>query len=108
MEERLTTNNGGGHYLDLSDNPFSYDEIVCKLGAFEDFMEEVGAESLDELEGCIVDLNKEIQELKDRWEKFKEFINEDKHYELVTEDVAYGYKNCILSIKNKIQELEQE
>lgn len=47
-----------------------------RLGAFEDFMEEVGAESLYELENCIVDLKQENQLLKNRWDKLKEFVYE--------------------------------
>lgn len=69
--ERLTTNNGGGHYLDLSDNPFSYDNIVCKLGAFEDFMEEQGFESLEDLKSTLkvcedkyLKMNRDYQELQ--------------------------------------------
>lgn len=52
----------------------NFDKAVDKLAEFEDFMEEVGAESLNELETCIVDLKQENQELKDRWQKLKEIL----------------------------------
>lgn len=48
--------------------------IYNKLAEFEDFMEEVGAESLDEIETCIVDLNKENQTLKGNWAKLREWV----------------------------------
>lgn len=49
-------------------------DMYDKLLAFEDFMEEVGAESLDEIETCIVDLNKENQTLKGNWAKLREWV----------------------------------
>lgn len=55
-------------------------EAVRKLGEFEDFMEEVGAKSLDEIETCIVDLNKENQTLKGNWGKLKEYVDGFKRY----------------------------
>ena len=43
-----------------------------------------------------------------KWQKLKEFLNEDKLFDLFKEEFVYGYKNCLLSIKNKMQELEGE
>ena len=45
---------------------------------------------------------------KDKWQKLKEFLNEDKLFYLFKEEFVDGYKNCLLSIKNKMQELEVE
>lgn len=78
-------------YYDFA-NADDTNKLLNKLGAFEDFMEEVGAESLDELEGCIVDLNKENQALKDRWENLKEYID------------THCLDGCAI---NKMKELEQ-
>lgn len=50
-----------------------------------------------------------IQDEKpDKWQKLKEFLNEDKLFYLFKEELVDGYKNCLLSIKNKMQELEAE
>lgn len=50
-----------------------------------------------------------IQDEKpDKWQKLKEFLNEDKLFDLFKEEFVDGYKNCLLSIKNKMQELEAE
>jgi hypothetical protein len=75
-------NSDGRYYINqLSiDNSYSagvncfYGKPVDKLAEFEDFMEEVGAESLDEIETCIVDLNKENQTLKGNWAKLREWV----------------------------------
>lgn len=51
----------------------------------------------------------EILEKQDtKWQKLKEFLNEDKLFYLFKEEFVDGYKNCLLSIKNKMQELEAE
>ena len=50
---RLTTNIGSGHYIDLSESPFSQDEIVCKLAELEDFMEMCGYDSVETMAGDI-------------------------------------------------------
>lgn len=111
--ERLTTKNGGEHYLDLSDSPFSYDEIVCKLGKFEDFMEEQGFESLEQLKEK-VDFRKRIdtapiekafrekQKIQDRWETFKKWIYETKP---LRGSNLYFLQETLLE---KMQELEKE
>lgn len=41
-----------------------------------------------------------------KWQKLKEFLNEDKLFDLFKEEFVDGYKNCLLSIKTKMQELE--
>lgn len=88
-------------------------KLLNKLGEFEDFMEEVGAESLDELEGCIVDLNKENQVLKDRWEKLKEIISnkqhiKDKATDFVTLLGASGVEVFCEMLLKEMEKLEQE
>lgn len=110
--ERLTTNNGGGHYLDLSDNPFSYDEIVCKLGAFEDFMEEQDIPNLQILKDTLYQANLELykmQALEDRWGKILQLIKEieDKPFKNLKPLYVRGYKDCIKKIKKEMQELEK-
>lgn len=45
---------------------------------------------------------------KEMWNKLKDFLEEDKLFEYFEENAVYGYKNCLLSIKNKIRELEGE
>lgn len=69
--ERLTTKIDDIYTCSYCENI----EAVRKLGEFEDFMEEVGAESLDEIETCIVDLNKENQTLKGNWAKLREWLS---------------------------------
>ena len=74
-------------------------DMYDKLLAFEDFMDEVGAESLDEIETCIVDLNKENQTLKGNWGKLKEFVEGFKRYD----DAEF---NMACEILDEMQELE--
>lgn len=110
--ERLTIKKDDGRYYinQLSiDNSYSagvnclYGKPIDRLAEFEDFMEEVGAESLDEIETCIVDLNKENQTLKGNWAKLKEFVG---HERICVDDGfqevydAYGY------VLDRMQELE--
>lgn len=52
--------------------------------------------------------NREKIKWKDKWQKLKEFLNEDKLFYLFKEEFVDGYKNCLLSIKNKMRELEAE
>ena len=53
-------------------------------------------------------LRKTNEQLKDNWNKLKEFIK-DKYvyYEKETLDFFYGYKVGILGIRDKMQEIEQ-
>lgn len=93
-------------------------DMYDKLLAFEDFMEEVGAESLDEIETCIVDLNKENQTLKGNWAKLKEYVEQLKgtslhmtaHHEVQKDDKKFGefvgrFENA-KEVLIKMQELE--
>lgn len=86
-------------------------EPIDKLAEFEDFMEEQGFEDLEDLEryisqsikaGLIINKQRqENQELKERWQKLKEFIKKlSSETEVVSEDLYF--------IKNKMQELEKE
>ena len=68
--ERLTTKMGD-MYIDISDNPYSTDRIVEKLGAFEDFMEEQGFESLEDLKNTVKYIENAIKD-KSKLENFKE------------------------------------
>lgn len=88
--ERLTRKCNNTYFYNVDD----VFVVGKRLGAFEDFIEEVGAESLDELENCIVDLKQEAQALKERWEKLREYI------EYCKDDAPF--------IFNKMQELEEE
>ena len=111
---------------------------IDRLAEFEDFMEEVGAESLDELENCIVDLKQENQALKDfnsrlqniniellnqkqilldRWQKLKlaveDELAEDKRlfrYAEKKEDRSVRADYMIVEefVLAKMQELEKE
>lgn len=97
--ERLTMRNRDGSYSQPTHTTF--EAMFYRLAEFEDFMEEVGAESLDEIETCIVDLNKENQTLKDRWQKLKEWLMytlEEKQ----SSPKYYKFNNVL----DKMQELE--
>lgn len=82
------------------------EKLQNKLGKFEDFMEEMGFESLEDLKKYInlsFELSlipskkrQEIKALKDRWEKLKEWAKEEQDWEMG--------KTCF----QKMQELEQE
>ena len=53
-------------------------------------------------------LQHQLDQQKAMWDELKEFLDEDKLFEYFVEPFVDGYKNCLLSIKNKMQELEQE
>lgn len=99
--ERLTMRNRDGSYSQPTHTTF--EAMFYRLAEFEDFMEEVGAESLDEIENCIVDLNKENQTLKGNWAKLREFVG----YERMCVDdgfqEVYDAYGCVL---DKMRELE--
>lgn len=81
----------------------TFEAMFYRLAEFEDFMEEVGAESLYEIETCIVDLNKENQTLKGNWAKLREFVG---HERICVDDgfqEVYDAYGCVLE---KMQELE--
>lgn len=99
--ERLTMRNRDGSYSQPTHTTF--EAMFYRLAEFEDFMEEVGAESLDEIENCIVDLNKENQTLKGNWAKLREFVG---HERICVDDgfqEVYDAYGCVL---DKMQELE--
>lgn len=99
--ERLTMRNRDGSYSQPTHTTF--EAMFYRLAEFEDFMEEVGAESLDEIETCIVDLNKENQTLKGNWAKLREFVG---HERICVDDgfqEVYDAYGCVLE---KMQELE--
>lgn len=85
----------------------TFEAMFYRLAEFEDFMEEVGAESLDEIETLIVDLNKENQTLKGNWVKLREWLMEfgSPIEELVVtyDETKYIYVSDIL---DEMQELE--
>ena len=49
----------------------------------------------------------ELDQQKEMWNELRSFLDEDKLFEYFAESSVDGYKNCLLSIKNKMQELEQ-
>ena len=104
---------------------------IDRLAEFEDFMEEMGFESLEELKFRIeyykdtIDnqkfnydnlhkyknlLQHENQALKERWQKILQLIKEieDKPFKNLKPLYVRGYKDCIKKIKNEMQELEKE
>lgn len=116
MSERLTQN--FGYYytekqniinvsdkLPIFENGVIMGKAIDKLAEFEDFMEEVGAESLNELETCIVDLKQENQALKDRWQELKDLLM--LFYTVGKTSGVNGFEvyNAIL---DKMQELEKQ
>ena len=52
-------------------------------------------------------LQSQLNHQKAMWNELRLFLDEDKLFEYFTESFVDGYKNCLLSIKNKMQELEQ-
>ena len=56
----------------------------------------------------IKDLQHQLDQQKAMWNELRVFLDEDKLFEYFTEPFVDGYKNCLLSIKNKMQELEKE
>ena len=55
----------------------------------------------------IKDLQHQLDQQKAMWNELRSFLDEDKLFEYFAESSVDGYKNCLLSIKNKMQELEQ-
>ena len=62
----------------------------------------------ENLERTLEESAEMIRKQDAKWQKLKEFLNEDKLFYLFKEEFVDGYKNCLLSIKNKMQELEVE
>ena len=52
-------------------------------------------------------LQQQLDQQKAMWNELRSFLDEDKLFEYFAESSVDGYKNCLLSIKNKMQELEQ-
>lgn len=112
--ERLTRKCNNTYFYNVDD----VFVVGKRLGAFEDFMEEVGAESLDELENCIVDLKQETQALKDRWQKLKEWVEKqhcdneieanDINSPFTAKEYYGGRADSCKFILNKMQKLEKE
>lgn len=100
-------------------------KLLNKLGKFEDFMEEQGFESLEDLRKYIEksfkvvkvlsDKNIQINNLQYRWQKLKEFVEtsnevllysiEDKPSKLGNKKYNYFERKQLL---DKMQELEKE
>lgn len=89
--------------MDFHSIQMDWHSIYNKLAEFEDFMEEVGAESLDEIETCIVDLNKENQTLKGNWAKLREFVD---HERICVDDGFQEVYDTYGGVLDKMQELE--
>ena len=85
------------------------DELLYTQEDINEWMracDELQENLLDKRE-IIKDLQAQLNHQKAMWNELKEFLDEDKLFEYFTEACVYGYKNCLLSIKNKMQELEQ-
>ena len=52
-------------------------------------------------------IKKQLNQQKEMWNELRSFLDEDKLFEYFAESSVDGYKNCLLSIKNKMQELEK-
>lgn len=52
-------------------------------------------------------LQSQLDQQKAMWNELRSFLDEDKLFEYFAESSVDGYKNCLLSIKNKMQELEK-
>lgn len=108
--------------MDLHSIQMDWHSIYNKLAEFEDFMEEQGFESLEELKNTVSNIEKlmlisakttnleqENQAHKARWEKLKEHI---------TQGIENDYNGCayiypdglkkMQEILEKMQELEEE
>lgn len=64
-------------------------------------------EQLKNKKDKIKKLKKQLDQQKAMWNELRSFLDEDKLFEYFAESSVDGYKNCLLSIKNKMQELEQ-
>jgi predicted Zn-dependent peptidase len=143
--ERLTEYDefGNAEFVGV-DNTKLYERLVCdetvaltiatnKLAEFEDFMEEQGFESLEEIKrqcDLVVDvlamdsenhqlklaktkLGDENQALKDRWQKLKSHIEKERN---TNSNISLSCSDCMYSnaemfceeLLEKIQELEKE
>ena len=85
------------------------DELLYTQEDINEWMracDELRENLLDKRE-IIKDLQAQLNHQKAMWNELKEFLDEDKLFEYFAEPFVDGYKNCLLSIKNKMQELEQ-
>ena len=124
--ERLTMKNSDGTYSQPTH--LTFEKMFYKLAEFEDFMEEICCEDLEELKEllmanaelvksvssldanyickCLLEyptFQKENQALKDRWQKLKDDLM--LYYTVGSTSGAYGY-DVYKTIFNKMQELE--
>ena len=128
MEERITGKLSDGTYFVRSGGLYGgsvgayttqarVPEMIAKLGKIEDFMEEQGFESLEDLKKTIsnieklmlisskiTDIEQENQMLKNRWEKLKEFIKEDIKDDVWKNIYVIDFQTILL---DEMQELEQ-
>lgn len=108
----------GVHNLDNTVSPTSV--AIHKLAEFEDFMEEQGFESLENLKAFFkhnlvynfkellkekFEIEDENQALKDRWNKLKEYVKKQVSYISFYEDKVI---EALCDIEDKMQELEKE
>ena len=101
--------------MDLHSRQMDWQGIYNRLADFEDFMEQMGFESLDDIKEMIhiwsiyrnstgvyyKEAEQEKQTLKYRWQKLKEYIDTFKEYNVEQANMAW-------LITNKMQELEKE
>ena len=53
-------------------------------------------------------IKKQHNQKKAMWNELKAFLDEDKLFEYFADTFVDGYKNCLMSIKNKMKELEKD
>ena len=77
--------------------------VIC-CGVSEDKVERY---RLCDIELLPNKLQTQLDQQKAMWNELRSFLDEDKLFEYFAESSVDGYKNCLLSIKNKMQELEK-
>lgn len=87
-------------------------KLLNKLGKFEDFMEEMGFESIEQMKyiftmnlNNLTETMKENQALKDRWEKLKEYVND--YINSMNYTANYSQIETLKGVLNIIQKLEK-
>lgn len=93
---------------DINDWMRACDELQETLLDKREIIKDLQAQLDKQKAITIKELQSQLNHQKEMWQKLKEFLDEDKLFEYFTEACVDGYKNCLLSIKNKMQELEGE
>ena len=84
--------------------PDKIDDVYYKLSEFEDFMEEQGFESLEQLKDFMQYTKNamlDVLKVADRWQELKKYVETlSNESDTISEDLYF--------IKDKIQELEKD